>query len=219
MHGYRCVVGLLAFKVLGGRFWALSPSSFANIGSFARFGSSLPATENYATPAQRKFIETFGRWGSGCHTCGTRQLFSREKVKFVADHMPPKSVAERMNQRLWRRILRWKVKYRFYPQCSKCCSQQGGLLSQRTIELRNKHRSLVGFKKANQQSVSKSAADRGYFHALRPRINYLAGGVIAGISAAGMGRGDDAESVSRERYLDLQDLAEVLAYKAGLRFS
>ena len=67
------VVGLIAFKGLGGRFWSVSPSSFTHLGSFARRMRSLPATDAYATKAQRKVINELGKT-FGCHTCGDRMI-------------------------------------------------------------------------------------------------------------------------------------------------
>ena len=120
LHEARvCALGLTTFKLLGGRFWALSPSSFTHLGSFSRW--SIPCTEKYASASQRSMIERMGR-RFGCHTCGSRMLgYTAGSFKFVGDHMPPKSVAEQMNKSWLRRIgLLKKVKYRFYPQCVNC---------------------------------------------------------------------------------------------------
>ena len=69
-----CVVGCLAFFVLGGRAWAIAPSSYTHVGSYARV--SLPATANYATSAKRIQLERLGR-RYGCHTCGTKRRGTR----------------------------------------------------------------------------------------------------------------------------------------------
>ena len=61
-----CLLGLVTFSALGGRYWGIAPSSITNLGSFARF--SIPAKEAYATPKQRTMIEQMGR-RYGCHTC------------------------------------------------------------------------------------------------------------------------------------------------------
>mmetsp|Transcript_12061 Transcript_12061/g.17469 ORF Transcript_12061/g.17469 Transcript_12061/m.17469 type:complete len:194 (+) Transcript_12061:228-809(+) len=47
-----CCVGFVTFKLLGGRFWAVAPSSYTNLGSFAR--GSLKATMDYATKTERQ---------------------------------------------------------------------------------------------------------------------------------------------------------------------
>ena len=163
-----CVVGLLAFKLLGGRFWAVAPSSYTNVGSFAR--ASLPASENYASTSQRAVLDRLGRtWG--CHTCGSRRLLiERRAARFVGDHMPPKSVARQLDQRWYRRLLRRPpTQFRFYPQCVPCSNQQGSLLSA-----------------ATRQSHGRLAAAGGganaHVHGCRPRVSHLAGGVVAALA-------------------------------------
>ena len=130
-------IGLLTYKGLGGRFWSISPSNLTNLGSFARTTFSIPATDKYATQAQRKAIERLGRT-FGCHTCGSRRIISRSKngVKFIADHMPPQSAVKQMNERWYRQVFGMKVKQRFYPQCVSCSNLQGGILSEATRQLR-----------------------------------------------------------------------------------
>lgn len=152
-----CLVGIVSFRLLGGRFWAIAPSSYTNLGSFARF--SLPATENYATITQKSNLQRLGRiWG--CHTCGSRW----RTMYFVGDHMPPKSVAmEKIKQRgIWRILLPTKrTSFRFYPQCTICSNKQGGMLA-RAI---HKHKAGGG--------------SNSYFHGWRPRLFHWTGGVVA----------------------------------------
>jgi len=186
---------MIAFKLLGGRFWAVAPSSFTNIGSFAR--GSIPATENYATAAQRSTLE---RMGSifGCHTCGSHRWLSSpltRKAKFVGDHMPPKSVALQANARWYNRLLNRQVNFRFYPQCIKCSSKQGSILSA-----------------AVQQQIKRNLSQAGgganaHFHGLRPRLHHLTGGVIAGITVVGASDGDIQKGNPR-RYQALQKQIE-----------
>ena len=78
------VMGLLCFKLLGGRTSALAPSPFADLGAFHLKKASLPATADYATNVERGIIQEFGRL-YGCHTCGVKR-----GVRYHADHMPPK---------------------------------------------------------------------------------------------------------------------------------
>lgn len=80
LHTVRiCCLGLLTFKLLGGRFWSVAPSSYVHLGSFARpRWFSLPATLDYATETQRQILQRMGRL-AGCHTCGTRMLFQRPR--------------------------------------------------------------------------------------------------------------------------------------------
>jgi hypothetical protein len=77
------VMGILCFKLLGGRMTSIAPSDFRNLGAFHSKRSSLPATLDYADSNARGVIREFGRL-FGCHTCGTRN-----GVNFHADHMPP----------------------------------------------------------------------------------------------------------------------------------
>lgn len=176
-HDLRvCVVGLTAFKLLGGRFWAISPSSFTTVGSFARW--SIPCGEKYATSSQRAMVEKMGRkWG--CHTCGSRMLAKRfGKHRFVGDHMPPKSVAVQMNTSWLRRLgLLPKVQFRFYPQCANCSNTQGSILSKASNDIASKSL-LPSFLKA----ISLERAGGGkaaHFHGLRFRASHLAGGLLA----------------------------------------
>eukprot|EP00562_Extubocellulus_spinifer_P005004 CAMPEP_0178522794 /NCGR_PEP_ID=MMETSP0696-20121128/28737_1 /TAXON_ID=265572 /ORGANISM="Extubocellulus spinifer, Strain CCMP396" /LENGTH=411 /DNA_ID=CAMNT_0020153961 /DNA_START=37 /DNA_END=1269 /DNA_ORIENTATION=+ len=173
VHALRiATLALVTFKLLGGRFWAVSPSSYTNLGSFARASRSIPARMGYANPSQRKIIEAAGRkWG--CHTCGSRMVLSRTRdgVRFHADHMPPRSVADRLNSRLWRRMLRIKVKQRFYPQCVDCSSVQGSILSKAATN--------GGSKIGARRLAASGSGSAAYNHGARPRMYHLAGGIIA----------------------------------------
>jgi len=206
-------LGLLAFRICGGRFWTVAPSSYTHIGSFAR--ASLPANEQYATATQRKILERMGRFG-GCHTCGSHRLWpssltpfkhtasssSATAATFVGDHMPPRSVAKQINARWYNRLLRRQVKFRFYPQCTKCSNIQGSLLSQ-AVQQQNQlqQRSAFSFpprpRPRPQQSLSKAGAGRqAHFHGLRPRLSHIiAGGTVAAATIVGasneeIGRGN-----------------------------
>lgn len=202
-HAVRiAALALVTFKLLGGRFWSISPSSYTNLGSFARVSHSLPAKMGYATPSQRRIIEAVGRrWG--CHTCGSRMLLSRTKdgVKFHADHMPPRSVADRLNSKLWRRILRRKVKQRFYPQCVGCSNVQGGILSKAT--------SNGGVKVLGARNLAASGGGSvAYNHGLRPRMHHVAGGFVA---AATVWNADEREVVANgnaKRFCTIQDMIQ-----------
>jgi hypothetical protein len=156
-----CSFGILAFTILGGRFWAIAPSSYTNLGSFARF--SIPATERYANASQRLSIERLGKL-FGCHTCGSRRIF-QSGSQFVADHMPPKSVAEQLRKRWYNRLLRRNVSFRFYPQCVTCSNKQGSILSHAVVQLQSKNLARAGIRQA-------------YCHGFRPRFYHLAGGVV-----------------------------------------
>jgi hypothetical protein len=195
---YRCTVGLIAFKLFGGRFWAISPSSYTNLGSFARPKLGIPATDRYATNAQRAAVERIGR-AVGCHTCGSRQLFTRTRtsatfdtVKFVGDHMPPKVVAQQLNQQWYRKWVGKTVSFRFFPQCVPCSSKQGGILAKASAQ-------------AFTQRVNLSGAGGGsqaYFHGWRPRPNHLAGGAVAALAVVGAAE-EDIMDGNRWRYASL----------------
>jgi hypothetical protein len=124
-------------------------------------------------------VERMGRkWG--CHTCGSHMFFKSSKspttnkvFRFVGDHMPPKSVAKQMDKTWLRRIgLLPKVRFRFYPQCVTCSSVQGSVLSKAGSNLVTSMEGAGGGRTA-------------YFHGLRPRINHLTGGVLAGTVVVG----------------------------------
>lgn len=211
-HALRiATLALVTFKLLGGRFWAISPSSYTNLGSFARASHSLPARMGYATPSQRKIIEAVGRkWG--CHTCGSRMILSRAKdgVRFHADHMPPRSVAYRLNSKLWRRMLRIKVKQRFYPQCMDCSNVQGSILSKATTN--------GGSKIGARRLAASGSGSAAYNHGLRPRMHHLAGGVIA---AATVWDADEQQVVTNgnaKRFANVQNMIQnkIGAYAAEI---
>ena len=183
-HALRvCLVGLLAYKGLGGRFWSVAPSSITNLGSFARTTLSLPATEKYASKTQRKAIERLGL-SIGCHTCGSRKIISRgmngNGIKFIADHMPPLSVMKQMNDRWFRRILGITVKQRFYPQCFSCSSTQGGILSSATRSLMNYSETSAILRRGKLPNLSNAGGGKNAFnHGLTFRKEHFAGGLVA----------------------------------------
>lgn len=201
-----CAIGLVAFKVLGGRFWGVSPSSYTHLGSFARF--SIPAGDGYATAAERAILEKIGdRWG--CHTCGSKMWF-REGIRFHGDHVPPRAVADQMNKRMWRKVLGIKTKFRFYPQCVDCSNVQGKILGQATRRLRDLN-----------QNVNLAFAGGGRlscFHGFRTRLNHLAGGVVSASTILGATR-KDVEDEGRSRLQSFQERLEngLLRYAPGRR--
>ena len=222
MHEVRvCLLGLLAFKAMGGRFWAIAPSSYTHLGSFSRW--SIPCTEKYASKAQREMIEKMGRkWG--CHTCGSRMLGSKTAgaARFVGDHMPPKSVAEQMNKAWYRRLnIVPKVQFRFYPQCVNCSNTQGSILSKATNALSSSS-SLASssskspiihlFSKSGRNaSILKDAGGGSaisHFHGGRFRINHLTGGVLAGTIVLGNPTQKEVRNGNPERFKSYQHLLQ-----------
>lgn len=168
----------MTFTALGGRFWAISPSSYTHIGSFAR--KSIPCSPEYASSAQRAKLEKmFRKWG--CHTCGS----TSQSVGFHADHMPPKSVANEMNK-TWLRskgILR-EVQFRFYPQCVHCSKAQGSILKQATSQV---NKSIGHLSSTARAAFLKNAGGgtKAHFHGLKFRMNHLTGAVLAGTTVIG----------------------------------
>ena len=149
-------------------------------------------------------------------------LFRRSNtaVKFVSDHMPPKAVAEQMNERWYRNVFGLQVPYRFYPQCINCSTKQGSILSQATQELRKYHQSsslLKVFQKNKFTDLSQAGGgSNAYIHGLRPRIFHLTGGILAGIAtyrtsstvASGKKKTQQQsqEDIAKERYDYLQNI-------------
>lgn len=204
LHTIRvCVVGLLCFKLFGGRFWSVAPSSYTHIGSYAR--GSIPATDQYATPVQRLAIQRLGRI-FGCHTCGRKPLPflpSSVSINFIGDHQPPKSVAHQLNQQWFRRLIGRKVPFRFYPHCMTCSNKQGGILASATFDLakaKSWNQWLKGLAGPNVSIPSLRAAGGGsnaYIHGLQPRLYHLTGGVVAALATADKDQG-------RQRYKNMQ---------------
>ena len=186
-----CTIGLVAYKVLGGRFWTISPSTYTNLGAFSR--RSIPATERYANASQRLRIEQLGRT-FGCHTCGSRAR------SFVGDHMPPKSVAEQMmRRRKFFGLGRWQVRFRFFPQCVDCSGKQGGILSKATQELKTNRKAMRRLHKMPGNS---------YFHGWRFRpVPHLAGVAVASAAIVGASPAD-IEDENRNRYAGVHEELE-----------
>ena len=184
-HSLRvCAAGMIGFKILGGRFWAIAPSSYTNLGSFARF--SIPANSSgYASSAQRRTIERIGRM-AGCHTCGSRMLIDRSKsssVNFIADHMPPNAAVKQMNERWFRRMVGRTKSQSFYPQCVKCSNKQGGILAAAVNKLNAS--STPVFFRGRRPSINLMSAGGGrlaHNHGLRLRTSHISGGLIAGMT-------------------------------------
>ncbi len=172
-----CLAGMASFKLLGGRFWAIAPSSYTAPGSFAYARDSLPATEKFATASQSAELgKIFKR--RGCHTCGTR---TSETV--IGDHMPPRSIG----------ALQKNPQYRFYAQCKPCSSQQGGILANAT-------RQSQGWGKRKQARFlhASGGGSASYNHGAQFRINHLSGGVCGSITTFGGIDGDTPKKFGRK---------------------
>jgi hypothetical protein len=148
-------------------------------------------------------IERMGaKWG--CHTCGSRMInYNKGHFKFVGDHMPPKSVAEQMNATWIRKYLLGKVPFRFYPQCVDCSNAQGSILSKAQ---QSTSRLLPSFRRAAELSGS-GGGRTAHYHGLRPRINHLTGGVLAGATVLGA-TDREIQTGNRDRFQDVQRRVE-----------
>lgn len=158
-----CLMGMATFKLLGGRFWAIAPSSYTAPGSYAYAKDSLPATEKFATTSQSaKLGKMFKR--RGCHTCGTR---TSETV--VGDHMPPRSIG----------VLLKNPNYRFYAQCKRCSSHQGGILATASKQSQ-------GWETKKQAKFLHGSGGglAAYNHGAQFRINHLTGGIYGAMTMA-----------------------------------
>jgi hypothetical protein len=215
-HLFRvCFIGVIVYKSLGGRFWSISPSSLTTLGSFARTFQSLPATSKYASPSERIKIEHLGR-KIGCHTCGSRKIFSRGKngIKFIADHMPPQAVVKQMNAAWHRRLLGLNVKQRFYPQCIDCSGKQGGVLSKASQDLlKTKSGSLLERMKPGVDLSSAGGGANDHFHGFRGcnlRLEHLTGGVLAAITVHNTNERNilQRRGGNRTRFLEFQTALE-----------
>lgn len=129
------VLGIAAFRVMGGKFRSVMPSDVVKVGAIAR--ESMPAAGmQYATDEKRLELLRFFR-RDGCHHCGTR------KGPVIGDHMPPnKNVQDQMEaqrKRFFGGALKSKPVQRvmtalgipsgppvqrYYPQCKPCCQKQ-----------------------------------------------------------------------------------------------
>ena len=131
------ILGIAAFRILGGVFRSVMPSDVLYVGAVAKH--SIPAKgTTYASETERRKITNFYRL-YGCHHCGTR------RGKVIGDHMPPnKEIANMMSSRR-AKILRFPIfripyaskiarsigirpmplpEQRFYPQCISCSQKQ-----------------------------------------------------------------------------------------------
>lgn len=134
--GLDMLLGIVAFKLVGGSFRAIMPSDLTKVGAIAR--ESIPAAGmQYAGEEKRKeLIRMFRR--DGCHHCGTT------KGAVIGDHMPPnkhvvqktEALAVRVVDRMYRNTSFRNamqslgirplsdIKQRYYPQCLRCSQKQ-----------------------------------------------------------------------------------------------
>ncbi|XP_024518152.1 uncharacterized protein LOC112341759 [Selaginella moellendorffii] len=137
----HAAVGMVLFKILGGHYRNVMPSSLSHPGALSRY--SVPARgSRYAGDVEAQLVrDLFSKYG--CHHCGSYKGTS------IADHMPPNvvmknKVAEKLrilkkfNFSLAKHVFNMVHKLelqRFYPQCEACMRKQGGALRQGKNEL------------------------------------------------------------------------------------
>lgn len=99
--------------------------TFLTMASHSRYnggGVKLGGTKSPGSLSAGKKIE-INRIGRthGCHTCG-----SAPQDVWIADHIPPKELAEKAILHYWPG---WKKNsYRFYPHCNGCAAKQSALV-------------------------------------------------------------------------------------------
>ena len=148
----HALVGMGLFSFFERRYFLTAlPSSVITLGAYAQrnmlvtpYGRGyVPATDVAATDKQRRMIQFLGK-RFGCHQCGSRQIFaslsSSGTSSFIADHQPPTKMAKMMSEKGWRRLLRWPVAQRLWPQCQKCFHLQGSAVRTHTHTLIYHHR-------------------------------------------------------------------------------
>ncbi|KAJ7559974.1 hypothetical protein O6H91_04G109000 [Diphasiastrum complanatum] len=147
----HAVLGVIAFKALGGSCRSVMPSSVIHPGALAR--RSIPARgSRYANGLEADLVKDL-YMEHGCHHCGSR------RGKSIADHMPPNLLANgNINRRpthhkagIMAGAFEWikcrlpslnnlffsqDKRQRFYPQCLSCMFNQ-------SEALRHKKRILV----------------------------------------------------------------------------
>ena len=141
--GTRCAFAPWDCRIRTTGWTLLGRFAYTHLGSFTAPSGRFPPRKTTPQPRNDK---SFKNWvdalavihvvlrGSPSRYLG--RLFKSTGVEFVGDHMQPKSVADQLNQRFYRRLLNFKVSFRFYPQCTVCSDRQGALLSQATAALR-----------------------------------------------------------------------------------
>ena len=88
-------------------FHTALPSSLLSKGLHARRNGKLSKIKPAEDEKQRDTIQIYGK-SFGCHQCGSKQFFKNDEY-FIADKIPPTSIAEKKNESWWRRALGMKV--------------------------------------------------------------------------------------------------------------
>lgn len=110
---YSAGLGVVVYRVLGGRFTSVLPSHYWTPGAFAH--EWLPAQMAYAGATERQLIQEIGS-KRGCHSCG------RFTSKYISDHQPPNAILKKQLDQVSPSNVPGQ---RFYPQCEPCSKKQG----------------------------------------------------------------------------------------------
>ena len=112
---YSAGLGVVVYRVLGGRFTSVLPSHYWGPGAFAR--EWLPAQVEYASSIERQLIQEIGS-RRGCHSCGN---FTS---KYISDHQPPNAILKKQLSP-GQDLSSYMSRQRFYPHCESCSKKQG----------------------------------------------------------------------------------------------
>jgi hypothetical protein len=150
------MLGLGGFWLLGGRLWAIAPSSYAAPGSYARM--PLPGTKNYIQGNSKAQLNKNYKL-CGCHVCGSKVGTP------IGDHNPPKSIGNLMKN----------PSYKFLPHCGTCSGRQGGIMGAAVERMDDGWRNWrkIWFLKA------AGGGSNSYNHAFQLRLNHFTGGIIS----------------------------------------
>ena len=139
------LLGLIGFRLVGGRFCEMLPSDLCFPGAMARESLRAPGQSYADNSARRELGMLFRR--HGCHHCG------RKTGEFVGDHMPPNKIFNGNGGPLktaWQRALYGLsrpgiagIKQRYFPQCRPCSQLQASAVSRNVMTLRM-HRGFLG---------------------------------------------------------------------------
>ena len=134
------LLGVTAFKLVGGSFRSIMPSDLTKIGAIAKESMPAAGMQYAGEEKRRELLRMYRR--DGCHHCGTR------KGMVIGDHMPPnKHVQQHAETAMVQLVDRmYKVpsfrtsmqllgisplsgiKQRYYPQCASCSQKQAAAI-------------------------------------------------------------------------------------------
>ena len=118
--------------------------------------------------------------------------------------MPPLLVADQLNRIWYRKLLGWKVRFRFFPQCADCSNLQGSIMSQARGVLDRKAITNPFLRWGNGLDLRKLPVlhSKRYNHGLQPRISHLTGTVLGSVAVVNASP-DDIQDGCRDRYVGM----------------